>query len=253
MGLFDSYDEERAAVLNPQHVYKKINDFPETVLITFRQTIINIAEEKFQCQKIFPDEQRRGRNILKFAYKGSTLAICRSPMGAPMTVAMMEELIAMGGKNFVFFGSCGTLDASLPPGCLLIPEAAYRDEGTSYHYMAAGDGDYVPVETAAATKSILASLGLPYVGICLWTTDGLYRETKRNMQRRRQEGCRAVDMECSAVMAAARFRQVQAYYFLYAEDNLDAPCWEKRTMGQVPMPASEMYLKIAAEIGAALS
>ena len=253
MSLFDSYDEDRAAILNPQNVYQPIKGFPETVLITFRRAIMEIAREKYSCRLIRSLNGGERREILSFSYREKELAICRSPMGAPMAVALMEELIAMGGKNFIFFGSCGTLDRTLPPGGLLVPEEAYRDEGTSYHYMAAKAGDYVPVETADETKRILQRLHVPFSGIRLWTTDGLYRETKKNMELRRREGCRAVDMECSAIMAAARFRQIKAYYFLYAEDNLDGSCWDPRIMGQVPASASEMYLQIAAEIGAEIS
>ena len=47
-----------------------------------------------------------------------------------------------------------------------------------------------PMELAAGTY---------YVGI--WTTDGLYRETKNNAAMRRAQGCIAGDMECAALQA----------------------------------------------------
>jgi uridine phosphorylase len=56
-------------------------------------------------------------------------------MGAAGAVALMEETIAMGGRKFVVFGSCGTMDNSIEAGSFIVPTAAYRDEGTSYHYM----------------------------------------------------------------------------------------------------------------------
>ena len=45
---------------------------------------------------------------------------------------------------------------------------------------------------------------LPYILGKVWTTDGFYRETRNNMEKRRAEGCIAVDMECASVMAAAQ-------------------------------------------------
>ena len=47
-----------------------------------------------------------------------------------------EEIIAMGAKKFVLFGSCGVLDDNKVDGNIIIPVSAVRDEGTSYHYIA---------------------------------------------------------------------------------------------------------------------
>jgi uridine phosphorylase len=68
------------------------------------------------------------------------------------------------------------------------------------------------------------------------------------MEARRSEGCRVVDMECSAVMTVAQYRDVKAYQFVYAEDNLDGIDWDPRTMGNVPKSAKELYLRVAVEI-----
>ena len=48
-----------------------------------------------------------------------------------------EEIIAMGAKKFVLFGSCGVLDDNKVDGNIIIPVSAVRDEGTSYHSMMA--------------------------------------------------------------------------------------------------------------------
>ncbi len=53
--------------------------------------------------------------------------------------AIMEELIALGARAFLAIGSCGCLDAGIAEGHLIVPTAAYRDEGASYHYVAASD------------------------------------------------------------------------------------------------------------------
>jgi len=78
---------------------------------------------------------------------------------------LLEEVIAKGGKKFVFFGSCGTLDKELPAGHLIVPVAAYRDEGTSYHY--APVSDYIEIETAERVSEILSELNLPHVRVKL--------------------------------------------------------------------------------------
>ena len=236
MSLFDSYDETRTAVLNPWNVYQPVEGFPETIIITFGSAILNLALELYEGQPVAIPETGGSLRVYRLR-TAKSIGICRVPMGAPMTVAYMEECIAMGAKNFVVFGSCGTLDRNIPAGHLIVPTAAYRDEGTSYHYMPASAGDYIEVETADRTAEIIESMGLPTLKTCIWTTDGLYRETRRNMEARRREGCQVVDMECSAVMTLARYRGIRACQFVYAEDNLDDIRWDPRTMGNVPKSA----------------
>jgi len=248
MSLFDTYDSDCRAILNPEDVYKPVEDFPETTVVTFSKAVIDIAMEAYQCQVLAYLHSGTRVPVYGFETGENKFAIVRTTMGAPMTVSFMEELIAMGAKKFVFFGSCGTLDASLPAGHLIVPTAAYRDEGTSYHYMPASSGDFVQVPTAEETAQLLEAMGLMVTRAKVWTTDALYRETRENMKKRVADGCRAVDMECSAIMAAAAFRGVPAYQFLYAEDNLDAATWDPRTLGKVPRSASELYLRAAVEI-----
>lgn len=247
MTLFDSFDPDKKAVLNPEDVVRKAANFPETVVVTFKQKILDIMLETIEHEKISVLDLGGDVPIHKIQYKGKSLAVYKTVMGAAGAAALMEEAIALGGRNFVVFGSCGTLNgSSIDAGGFIVPTAAYRDEGTSYHYMK--PSDYVEVETAERTAEILRELELPFTETKTWTTDGLYRETLRNMRNRISEGCKVVDMECSAFMAVAQFRGVKVYQYLYAEDHLDEVQWDPRTLGKVPRSVSELYLKVALEI-----
>lgn len=53
----------------------------------------------------------------------------------------------------------------------------------------------------------------------VWTTDGIYRETRGKVNSRKQSGCICVDMECSAVAALVDFREKEVFQFFYAADN----------------------------------
>ena len=246
MTLFHSFDEDKKAVLNPEDIIKRIPGFPETVVITFKQQIMDIMLETLEHEKISELDLGADIPVYRIRYREKPLAFYKTVMGAAGAAAMMEEAIALGGRKFVVFGSCGTLDRSLDAGNLIVPAAAYRDEGASYHYLESAD--YIDVETAEKTAAILRELGLHFTETKTWTTDGLYRETKRNRAARLSEGCKVVDMECSAFMAVAKFRGVEVYQYLYAEDHLDEVSWDPRTLGKVPKSASEMYLKVALEI-----
>jgi uridine phosphorylase len=160
-------------------------------------------------------------------------------------------MIAKGCKRFLFFGSCGVLDAAIPPHGLIVPTAAYRDEGTSYHYAPAAD--WVEVPTADRLCALLDGLHVSYQRGKAWTTDAIYRETRGVAEQRRQAGCLAVDMECASLMAVSQFRGVEAYQFLHAADCLDAASWDARTLGHMPDEARSRILRVAMEVGAKLS
>ena len=54
--------------------------------------------------------------------------------GSPLVAIVTEDLVACGVRRFVGVGTLGAIQPSIQPGDLIIPSAAVRDEGTSYHY-----------------------------------------------------------------------------------------------------------------------
>ena len=77
---------------------------------------------------------------------------------------------------------------------------------------------------------MLDDLGIPQVSGRAWTTDAIFRETRGNVDKRRAEGCIAVDMECSGLQAVCDYRGYEYYTFFYTGDLLDAPEWEQRIL-----------------------
>ena len=142
------------------------------------------------------------------------------------------------------------MNKEIAAGHLILPTAAYRDEGTSYHYLPASD--YVEVPTCKELAEIMNELHLPYVTGKVWTTDAFYRETRNNMEKRKSDGCIAVDMECASVMAVGQFRGIPVYQFFYADDSLDGEKWNPRTLGARPASSHEKYLRVALEIASKL-
>lgn len=251
MSIIDTFDNESEELLKAADLPENIGgqgtlDFPETVIVTFSDKTRDVVLSNYDNEEIGFMIDGGKLPIYKFDYKGRDLAFYRSGMGAPLAVALLEEVIAKGGRNFIFFGSCGVLNDELTEGRIIVPTAAYRDEGTSYHYMPAGD--YIELTNCNKLANILEEIEVPHVKGRIWTTDGLYRETRNNVKARRADGCLAADMECSALEAACRFRGVDLYQFVYAEDSLSGDTWDPRNIGKVPHSTMEKYLMIAAEI-----
>lgn len=154
---------------------------------------------------------------------GKTALIYQTPIGAPAAVAAMEEITACGIKKFVAFGICGAL-VGVPVHTFIVPDKAFRDEGTSYHYLPASE--YIDLPNSGTVESSLKRSGINIMKGGVWTTDGFYRETPTRTQEMRDNGCIAVDMECSALQAAADFRGSEFYTFFITADSLAEEEWE---------------------------
>ena len=123
-----------------------------------------------------------------------------------------------GATKFVMFGSCGSLEGETTRGRYIVPTEAYRGEGASYYYAPAAD--YIDIRGAERVAAILKELGAPHVEGRVWTTDSMLRETLGLVQRRKAEGCIAVEMELAGVQALCDFYGLELYDFLEAGDVL---------------------------------
>lgn len=102
-------------------------------------------------------------------------------------------------------------------------------------------------------EGILKRTGVEYTVGKVWTTDAFYRETRAKVEKRKQQGCVCVDMECSALMALAQLRQLDIFEFFYAGDNLDREQWDPRSLSTHAMleekdRASYLALELARSI-----
>ena len=113
-------------------------------------------------------------------------------------------------------------------GHVIVPTAAIRDEGTSYHYLAPSREVQPTPEALAAIVATLERHGVPHVTGKTWTTDALYRETREKAARRVAEGCLTVEMEAAAFFAVAWFRGISFGQLLYAGDDLSGDVWNAR-------------------------
>ena len=159
---------------------------------------------------------------------------------------MMEELHARGVDKFIVFGSCGELTSDLKNGAFVIPNEAYRDEGTSYHYLP--ESDFVKIKSYEKLVNIFEEERIDYEITKVWTTDALYKETVNKVENRLKQGCKVVDMECASIMALAENRKFEAYQFLYKDDTLANNEWKIKSLQQNRFEILEVCLNIALKI-----
>jgi uridine phosphorylase len=153
-------------------------------------------------------------------------SVIASPMGAPMAVMLLEQLIALGAQRLLYLGFCGALLPSYRIGDLFLPLQAMREEGTSYHYLPA---DVVPSASPhmqAVFQDAAQRRQLPIQQGLIWTTDAPYRETPLKIQQFQEAGVHAVDMEMAALFAVGHYRQCEVGALLVVSDECYHPVWK---------------------------
>lgn len=182
-------------------------------------------------------------DMYTFTVDGKKILVYKSPIGAPAAVAAMEEVMACGVKHVVAFGICGSL-IPVPPHTFVVPDKAFRDEGTSLHY--APPADCVELKNSKRVADMLEQNGIATVAGGTWTTDGFYRETKTRADEMRACGCVAVDMECSAMEIAANFRGKDFYTFFITADSLAGEEWAPNDILELKVTNSTTTAAVAA-------
>ena len=250
MGITRAYDDSEE-IVKAELFTKDLKRLPKIAIVCFKKELIDEIEKMDRFEK-YSKTYVCGEAIklYKTNVNGKDVILYRTVMGAPATVGMMEELHARGVENFIFFGSCGEINSNLKKGAFIIPEEAYRDEGTSYHYLP--DSDFIKVKTAKKLAKIFDKNHISYEITKTWTTDAIYKETKNKTKDRKERGCKVVEMECSAIMAMAEVRNINAYQFLYTDDTLEGDEWDLRTMqdprNDILKECLEIAFKIVEEI-----
>ena len=252
--LLNEFDENRNAVINPDMVQKKMEDFPDTIVSVFSHQLFNTIVEFLGGVQIAETHDVDGVwPVYEVEYKGKRFAFYKARLGGPACVGCFEDVLALGGKRIILLGNCGVLDKRIKDCGIIIPTKAIRDEGTSYHYVPANDFIDVNVKYVVEFKEVLEEFGYPYVEGTTWTTDAFYRETPKKVANRKAMGAVCVEMECASVQAMCHFRGVEFFQFLYAGDNLDSTEWDERSLSglvnidkkkQVTLLALELALKI---------
>lgn len=223
------FDASSEAIIEPKRLIRPIEDMPEHAVLCFFQDVITQLSQQHKARVIKHLKSEIGTHpVFELQLDSKCLAVVHPGVGAPLAAAMLEEVIALGCKKFIACGGAGVLDGTLAVGHVVVPTAAIRDEGTSYHYLPPGREVSADPAGIAAIEDVLQTHHCEYILSKTWTTDGIYRETQSKIQRRKAEGCITVEMEAAAFFAVAKFRNVQFAQILYGGDDVSGSEWDSR-------------------------
>lgn len=184
---------------------------PDVAELCRRLGLEGAAAETFYLSRLFPRPP-------EFALAGPFI-------GAPYAVMLLESLVSWGVRRFLLLGWCGAVDPAVRAGDLILPTCGLVDEGTSRHYRPGTKAAAADAGWGAALRRELAACGAPYHEGPVCSTDGIFRETPRQIEAFRARGALAVDMELSALLSAGAALGVAVGGLLVVSDELSTLEW----------------------------
>lgn len=223
--LFE-FDPTPTAVINPWR-HRGPADFPEHAVGCWFHDVVRSRTAGSEPVYEIPFEHG-AHAIHVIEHAGRPVALFNPGVGAPAAASSLEIVLALGARKVIGCGGAGIVRSGFDVGHVIVPIAAVRDEGTSYHY-APPDAEVRPhPDAVAAIDAELTARGVPHDRGLVWTTDAFFRETAAKVARRREQGCLAVEMEAAAMFAVAAFRGAVYGQLLYAGDDVSAEEWDHR-------------------------
>lgn len=222
-----SHATGEAAVFLPENLLERASSMmdkrnghlPRCCLLDFDGELVPVARERFGATPC-PVWPCFHTTLLRVQHDDMEMGLIGGTVGAPFAVLVAEQLIASGCRHIIGYSSSGAISERLALPCLVVPERAVRDEGTSYHYLPPATWAYSPRELPDVVARHAAACGLPVHRGTTWTTDAPYRETRTQIERYRADGALTVEMEAAALMALAEARHAEIASLLHVTNTL---------------------------------
>ena len=229
------YSEQESFVKPSGLRFKEDQDtnicLPKVAVGVFSRHLFYDVVKKFQCREVgYLNCANLEREVFILNYKGCDITFFMAGVGGPWISADIEELHAQGVEKFIIFGNCGVLDSKIEDCSIIIPTKAFRDEGTSYHYIPESDTIDIDLKYEKVFFEILDKFGFDYTKGYTWTTDAFFRETSDKIQYFRDNGAVCVEMEGAVIAAVCKRKKLDYFTFYYAGDNLDSTVWDRRSL-----------------------
>ena len=118
------FDGVSANIIEPSKFISKI-DISDRVVMCFYSEVIEKLVRDGKLKEIRSLYSQIGKHqIYELEYKGERITVYHPGVGAALGAALMEEVIALGGRKFISCGSGGVLDKSIAAGHIIVPNAA---------------------------------------------------------------------------------------------------------------------------------
>lgn len=205
---------EQALELQPEHSDQLGPDqAPDTVLMVHTQGLFDLLVETLDAE---PTGASAGPAELYVAEGFGGAGLCQPGTGAAAAAMVAEKLIAAGARRLFSLGFATALEPNAEAGEVCLIDGAVPQDGVTSHYAAPG---YTPTPDKGLTKTLREGLEWGRQGQ-VWTTSAPYRETEDAVDRMREAGVLAVDMETAPILTVAAYRGIPAAALVVTADAI---------------------------------
>ncbi len=243
-----SLPEDQPALIQPT---REPGEKPVTsaVILTFTQPDYRALSRLAQVHEV--SRQVWGCAYRPGSWKGSSLTVVAPALGAPYAAMVLEKLIALGARQVLALGWCGSLSPQVHIGHLILPSGAIPGDGTSPHYCR--EPGEIPPHRDLYNHLVagLQDAGIPWHTGPVWSTDAFYRETPALVQSCQARGILGLELELAALFAVGRYRQVAMAGLLVVSDELFALQWQPARGSEPFRQARNAALRLVLDAAAA--
>lgn len=151
--------------------------------------------------------ENREYRVFTGRYKGKSVSICSTGIGAPSMLIAVEELKQCGASHVIRVGSAGSMQVGIQLGELIVAEGAVRDEGGSKAYVDAAYPAYASLQLLKEIERYLSTQTTRYHFGVVRSHDSFYTDNEEAIcQYWNQKSVLGADMETSALLAVGRLR-----------------------------------------------
>lgn len=205
---------EQALELQPEHSDQLgPGQAPETVVVIHARGLFDLVAEALEAE---PTGLHAGPAELYVSDGFGGAGLCHPGPGGAAVALVTEKLIAAGAKRLFSLGFATAIEPNAEAGEVCLIDGAVPQDGVTSHYAAPG---YTPRPDQGLTKTLREGLEWGRQGQ-VWTTAAPYRKTEDAVDRMREAGVLAVDMETAPVLTVAAYRGVPAAAVLVTADAI---------------------------------
>ncbi len=201
----------------PIHLRANKGDYASTVLLVGDPGRTERISQIFKNSK--PVNKNRGLLGYTGTYKDKKISVQTTAMGCPSAAIVVEELIQLDVKRFIRIGTCGGIGEHIKPLDIIAAIAASPFDGTTRTYL--NNEPHAPYATFEILKTaydVAQDMGIKVYFSGIASVDVFYNPSADYVQKLREKGIVAVEMETSLIYYLANRSKKQAASFLLVSD-----------------------------------
>jgi len=193
----------------PYHILAKKGEVAERAVVVGDPERAKFIAGMLEGAKLV--NEHRGLLTYTGEWKGTPVTVATHGMGGPGAAIVFEELIELGAKILVRYGTTGGIRRGVKVGDYIVPVAAYYYHGGLYtEYF----GDLSPAPAPSLDVAWRLYIVAGEKGVRAWpypvvSSDAFYAENKSLVERWASYGPVSVEMECATLFSIGWLRRVK--------------------------------------------